>query len=255
MLLQVMLNLFRLIPLLQDARQPDLLVPPPGRDGRIVAAQKHRRHGLALVDRRPGVLGVFRQALRSFEALTHGVLDHPRQQADDGVADGDHGGFPTRQDEIPQRKFLVHVIAYPGIHPLVMAAEEDQTTLPGQPVGSVAVKTPARGGKEDAMSLPDGLQGLDHGRQAQDHAGPAPVGRIVHVAEAAAGVVPHVQDAEVKQAQLLGPVHHVAAGKAGQVLGRQGAYSDVHGLSFPIIKPVFCRLSTDAGKPLTHMGN
>src|SRR5690606_9870160 len=80
----------------------------PGPDTLMVPRQQHLRHRPLRAppvapDLRPGVVRIFEQPLlEAFLAQRGGVADHPGQQTDDGIDQGDRRRLAAGQDEIAE---------------------------------------------------------------------------------------------------------------------------------------------------------
>ena len=115
-----------------------------------------------------------------------------------------------------------------GVHPLVMAAEKDEAVLPGKAVRRIAVISSACRAEQNTAARPGSVHAIQHGCEAQNHAGAAAVGGIVDVAKAATGKAANIRDDKIQQPQALRPLHHMCVCKRGEVLRADGADGNPH---------------------------
>ena len=93
------------------------LLPAPRADARMMARQQHLRHRVAFPDLGPGVVGVLEQTAGEALLGERGRrAEHPGQQADAGVEQGERRGLAAGQHEIAE----AHLLERPGLDdPLV----------------------------------------------------------------------------------------------------------------------------------------
>ena len=106
--------------------QQQRLLQAPFPDSFMVSRPQHLRDSFALIDGRLCVMRVFQEPV--FKGFFHrtGLPQAPRQQTDDRIDDHLGREFSARQDIIADGDHFVRMGINAGVHPLIMAADQDQ---------------------------------------------------------------------------------------------------------------------------------
>ena len=198
----------------------------------MVARQQYLGHPFVLVQLRPRVVRTVQQAVGEGVFLRRaGGVQRARQLAHDRVEQHHRRQFPARQHEVAERELFIDLAVDQAlIHAFVAAAQQHQARF-GRKFHHHRLIQPAPLGRqvdhpaaEPVRRLLRGARGRDrlHQRLGQHHhAGPAPVGPVIHRAMRIAGEVARVVETERVQPAFDRPTRDAAAGQRREHLREQ----------------------------------
>ena len=177
------------------------------------------------------VLGVLQQAVvKALVGEAAFVAQHPGAEPGHRVQHGHGGDLPPGEDKIPQGEFLVHdLVQHPLVHPLVVAAEEEQPGALRKLHRLLLGEQLALGGGEHHIGLlpprlADRLVAAVDGLGLHQHPLAPAVGAIIHPVVLVAGVVPDVPVPHLYLARPLGPADDALVGDRLAHIYKEGGY-------------------------------
>ena len=183
---------------------------PPGRDAGVVPAEQHLRHGQAFQRLGPGIMRIFQQAVGKTLFLAGLFLAHEtRHQPGHGFDDGQGRRFPAVEHGFAHtHRFQRKKFQQACVQAFIAAADQGKILFQGQFARQgLAERAAARRHEQHPAGAFDGTQGPGHGLALHDHARPAAVGPVVHMAVLVSAEGARVVKAERHHAGFAGATH------------------------------------------------